>query len=103
MSPDQIADAARESIYALLIVSAPAMLVALAVGLIIALIQALTSIQEVTITFVPKIILVFVTLLLTMPLMASEMQQLTENLFAKMARVDTEPPGLMTPPTEPLN
>lgn len=97
MTPDQVADAAREAVFALLLIGAPAMLMALAVGLIIALIQALTSIQEVTITFVPKIILVFVTLLLTIPFMASEMQQLTENMFARMARIDLDPPGMVMP------
>jgi flagellar biosynthesis protein FliQ len=100
MTPDQVADSAREAIYALLLISSPAMIVALVVGLIIALIQALTSIQEVTITFVPKIILVFATLLAVMPFMASEMQQLTENLFARMARVDTEPAGMVSPASE---
>jgi flagellar biosynthesis protein FliQ len=100
MTPDQIADAVRDSIWALLLISSPVMIVALAVGLIIALIQALTSIQETTITFVPKIILVFITLLFAIPFMSSEMNQLTENLFAKMARIDNIPAGLATPTIE---
>ena len=75
----------------LLWVSAPTMLVALVAGLIIALFQALTSIQEVTLTFVPKIILVFVVLLLTMPFVASEMQQLTEDLYSRIIRPEPAP------------
>lgn len=72
----------------LLWVSAPTMLVALVVGLLIALVQALTSIQEVTLTFVPKIILVFAVLLITMPFIGSEMQQFTEDLYSRIAQVE---------------
>jgi len=75
----------------LLWVSAPTMVVALVVGLAIALVQALTSIQEVTLTFVPKIILVFIVMLLTMPFVASEMQQLTEDLYSRIIRPEPSP------------
>ncbi|MBI1308363.1 MAG: flagellar biosynthesis protein FliQ [Proteobacteria bacterium] len=88
MTPEDVATVARETVMTLLMVSAPAMAVALVVGLLIALFQALTSIQEVTLTFVPKIILVFVVLLVTMPFMASQMQQFTEDLFARMAQAE---------------
>lgn len=84
MTPDAIASVARETVLTLLLISAPAMLVALVVGLLISLFQALTSIQEVTLTFVPKIVLVFAAILITMPFMASQLQQLTEDLFARM-------------------
>jgi len=97
MSPETVTTVAREAMMTLLWVAAPTMLVALLVGLIVALIQALTSIQEVTLTFVPKILVVFGVLLLTMPLIASEMQQLTENLFARMAQLEpVEAPGTGT-------
>jgi flagellar biosynthetic protein FliQ len=89
MSPDTVTALGREAIMTLLWVAAPTMLTALVVGLLIALVQALTSIQEVTLTFVPKIVLVFAVLLLTLPYAASQMQQLTEDLFAHMA--DMEP------------
>lgn len=91
MTPDAIASVARETILTLLMVAAPAMIVALAVGLLISLFQALTSIQEVTLTFVPKIILVFAAIVITMPFMAGQLQQLTEDLFARM--IDATPPG----------
>lgn len=94
MTPDAVATVGREAMMTLLWISAPAMLVALLVGLIVALIQALTSIQEVTLTFVPKIILVFTVLLLTMPFMASELQLLTENLYSRIVNVEpVEVPG----------
>lgn len=91
MTPDLVATIGREAMMTLLWVSAPTMLVALIVGLVIALIQALTSIQEVTLTFVPKIILVFAVLLMTMPFMASEMQQLTEDLYSRIIRPEPVP------------
>lgn len=72
----------------LLWVSAPSMVVALVVGLIVALIQALTSIQEVTLTFVPKIILVFAVLLMAMPFMASQLQELTEDLYGRIVQIE---------------
>lgn len=88
MSPETVATVGREAMMTLLWVSAPTMIVALVVGLLVALFQALTSIQEVTLTFVPKIILVFAVLLLAMPFMASEIQQLTEDLYGRIANVE---------------
>ena len=92
MSPEAVATVGREALMTLLMVAAPAMLVALIVGLLIGLLQALTSIQEVTLTFVPKIILVFVVILLAMPFMASALQQFTEAVFMRMANVETTSP-----------
>jgi flagellar biosynthetic protein FliQ len=69
MSGTEALDVARDGIFTLLKLSAPLMLVGLAVGLVIALFQALTQIQEVTLVFVPKILAIFVTLLLMLPFM----------------------------------
>lgn len=91
MTPTEVLDVSRDAILTLLYMSAPVMLVALLVGVAIGLLQALTSIQEVTLTFVPKIIVVFAVMLLTMPFMASQIQSLTEDLFARMANLDTSP------------
>lgn len=85
MTPDAIATVSREAVVTLLLVCAPALAVALIVGVLISLVQALTSIQEMTLTFVPKIILVFAVILLTMPFMAGQMQSFTQDLFARMA------------------
>lgn len=86
MSPSEVQEVAREAIVTLIMVCGPAMIVALAIGLLISLFQALTSIQEVTLTFVPKIILVFITLLVFMPFMADRMQILMEDMFVRMAK-----------------
>ena len=64
MNEAQALDFMREAIWTLIIVTAPIMLVGLVVGLIISLFQALTSIQEMTLTFVPKILLVFMSLVI---------------------------------------
>jgi flagellar biosynthetic protein FliQ len=69
----QVLDVARDGIWTLIIVSAPLMLAGLVIGVIIALIQALTQIQEQTLVFVPKILVIFVTLLLTLPFMGAAM------------------------------
>lgn len=76
MTPEQVMDFARQAIFTLLLVGAPIMLVGLVVGLIIAVFQALTQIQEITLTFVPKIMVVFVTLIVLLPFMLRQMQSL---------------------------
>jgi flagellar biosynthetic protein FliQ len=81
MTPEQVLDVTQLSIVTLLWVSGPLMLVALVVGLIIALFQALTSIQEMTLTFVPKIILIFVALLMLIPFMSNKMFTFAQELF----------------------
>jgi len=73
MTGPEVLDVARDAIVTLLIVSLPLMLVGLVVGVIISLVQALTQIQETTLVFVPKIIAVFVALLLALPFMADKL------------------------------
>ena len=81
MTPDDIYALARSGIGTLLWVCGPIMFIALAVGLVIALFQALTSIQEVTLTFVPKILLVFVALVFLLPFMATGLNNFTAEVF----------------------
>ncbi|PCI45771.1 MAG: flagellar biosynthetic protein FliQ [Alphaproteobacteria bacterium] len=73
MNGAEVLDVARESIWVLIKVSGPVMLVALSVGLTIALFQALTQIQEMTLTFVPKIIAIFISLFIFLPFMGQTM------------------------------
>jgi len=74
MTGAEVLDIARDGIWVLIIISAPMMVVGLLVGVVIALFQALTQIQEMTLVFVPKIIAIFLTMLLTLPFMGSMMQ-----------------------------
>lgn len=85
MTGAEVLDVAREGIYALLVVSGPVMAVGLFVGLLIALFQALTQIQEITLTFVPKIVAIFLSLLLFLPMMGQEMNQLMTVLVDRVA------------------
>jgi flagellar biosynthetic protein FliQ len=80
MTGPETLDVARDAITTLILVSAPVMLVGLAVGLAISLLQALTQIQEMTIAFVPKILAIFVSLLIALPFMA-------EKLHGQMLRI----------------
>lgn len=82
MTPEQVIDIGGLAVKTLLLISAPAMAVALVAGLIIALFQALTSIQEMTLTFVPKIVFVFFALLMFLPWMSDKLMSFTVELFS---------------------
>ncbi len=73
MNGAEVLDIARQGIWVLIIVSLPMMLTGLVVGLVIALFQALTQIQELTLVFVPKIIAIFLVLLIFLPFMGATM------------------------------
>lgn len=80
MTGPEVLDVARDGVWTLIRMSAPLMLVGLAVGVAVALFQALTQIQEMTLVFVPKIIAMFLALLLVLPFMS-------EALASYMARI----------------
>lgn len=84
-----VVDIAREALWLIIICSAPLLLVSLVVGLVISIFQTVTSIQEQTLTFVPKIISIFITLILCggwiMDNIVSFMTRLFEN-FATYVR-----------------
>ena len=82
MNPVDTIDFARTAIVTLLEIIAPSMLTALVVGIGIGLLQALTQIQEQTLIFVPKILAIFVTLLLALPFMA-------DSLHSHMMRISS--------------
>jgi flagellar biosynthetic protein FliQ len=71
----------RDAVIVTLKLGAPLMLIALLIGLVISLFQALTQIQEVTLTFVPKIIVVFVAMLLLAPFMLHTLTDFTERIM----------------------
>lgn len=85
MTSAEVIDMGRLTIETLLWISGPAMFVALIIGLIIALFQALTSIQEMTLTFVPKIIVVFFALIMVMPWMGDQLHIFALEIFAMIA------------------
>lgn len=85
MDAANIMDFARSSILVLLEIIAPAMITALVVGLVIGLLQALTQIQEQTLVFVPKIVAVFIVLLLALPFAGAALGGLMTDIAARIA------------------
>jgi flagellar biosynthesis protein FliQ len=76
----------RLAIWTIIIGSGPAVAAATCVGLIIALLQALTQIQEVTLTFVPKIIAIFITLSIAAPFIGGQIHALTEQVYSRIEK-----------------
>ena len=64
MTEGQVLDIARDALYTIIICAAPMLLISLVVGLIVSIFQTVTSIQEQTLTFVPKIVAVFLGMML---------------------------------------
>ena len=85
MTGAEILDIARDGIWTLLKVAAPLMLVGLAVGVIIALFQALTQIQEMTLVFIPKIIAIFLTMLIALPFMGAALAGYMDRVASHIA------------------
>ena len=85
ISQGAVLDIARDAIYTILITSAPLLLVSLVVGLIISIFQTVTSIQEQTLTFVPKILAVFLGLILMGHWIMNEMVQYMIDLWSNFA------------------
>ncbi|NLI31075.1 MAG: flagellar biosynthesis protein FliQ [Nitrospiraceae bacterium] len=81
MTIELLNQVSRQTFETILLVGGPVLLVSLVIGVLISLFQAITQLQEMTITFVPKIIAVFVTLLLMLPFMAKVMMGFTKNIF----------------------
>ena len=81
MNGAEVLDVGREAIWLTIQLSAPVLIVGVAIGLF----QALTQIQEATLVYAPKIIAIFVSLLLFLPLMGSLMAGFMRNIAARIA------------------
>ncbi|MFN9355543.1 MAG: flagellar biosynthesis protein FliQ [Alphaproteobacteria bacterium] len=80
MGGGEVLDLARESMWVLILLTAPVMMVGLVVGLGVGLLQALTQIQEATLVFVPKILSIFIAIILLLPFMAATMSGLMTTI-----------------------
>jgi flagellar biosynthetic protein FliQ len=87
MNTTEILEVSRETIFVLLQIGAPVMVVTLIVGLAVSLIQALTQIQEQTLVFVPKIIVAMLSLILLLPFMVSTLTGFTERLADRIINI----------------
>lgn len=85
MSPTEAIDFARSAMLVLMEIIAPSMLTALVVGLGIGLLQALTQIQEMTLVFVPKIVAIFVVLLISLPFAGAAISGLMTDIANRIA------------------
>ena len=84
MTPADVLSVSREAIWTMLAVGGPVLALALAVGLGIALLQALTQMQEMTLSFVPKILVIFLSLGLLMPLMVGHLMDFGRGVMDRI-------------------
>jgi flagellar biosynthetic protein FliQ len=85
MSGAEVLDLGRDAIWVTVLVAAGPMLVGLVVGLVVSLLQTLTQIQEQTLVFVPKILSIFLAILLFLPIMGGLLGGFTTDIFARIA------------------
>jgi flagellar biosynthetic protein FliQ len=81
MTPEYVITLGRQAVETVLLVSAPMLLAGLVVGLLISIFQAATQINEQTMSFIPKIVAVLVTLLISAPWMINQLLTFTREIF----------------------
>jgi flagellar biosynthetic protein FliQ len=87
MTPEFVVDIGRQAIETVLFVAAPMLIAALVIGLVISIFQAATQINEQTMTFIPKIVGVFVTLLIFAPWMLQKATAFLIMIFNRLPNV----------------
>jgi flagellar biosynthesis protein FliQ len=85
MSGAEVLDVGRDALWLTIQMSAPMLIVGLIVGVGIGLFQALTQIQEATLVYAPKIVAIFISLLVFLPLMGSLMSGFMQNIATRIA------------------
>ncbi len=85
MNSAEVLDVGREAIWLTLQLCAPALIVGLLVGVGIGLLQALTQVQEATLVYAPKIVAIFVSLLIFLPLMGALLSGFMQHIAARIA------------------
>lgn len=85
MKVEMVLDVLREAFLRILAISGPALLVGMLVGLVISIFQATTQIQEQTLSFVPKLLAIFLTLILAGNFMLNLLLNFTEMIFKMIA------------------
>lgn len=89
MNDVTVLEIGKDAIYTLLLVVGPLLMIAMVVGLLISLVQTLTQIQEMTLVFVPKILVVFVSLILLLPFMIEQLRTFSAGLFDRIVALGT--------------
>jgi flagellar biosynthetic protein FliQ len=86
MSPEFVIDIARKAIQTTLMIAAPMLLSGMIIGLLVSIFQAATQINEQTMTFIPKIVVVFLSLLIFAPWIMHTMIAFTMGIFESIAK-----------------
>ena len=81
-------DIVQQAIWTVVIASGPAVAAAMAVGIVIALLQALTQVQEMTLTFVPKMLAIFIFAIIFMPFMLTTLSDFSHELSEKIVNIE---------------
>lgn len=87
MTEVSVLEVGKDAIFTLLLVVGPLLLVAMVVGLLISLFQTLTQIQEMTLVFVPKILVVFISLIFLLPFMIEQLRVFSNGLFDRIVAI----------------
>lgn len=85
MTGTEVLDIGRDALWTTVMMAGPAMIIGLLVGVAIALFQALTQVQEMTLVFVPKIVAIFLALLIFLPMMGGLIAAFATDAFARIA------------------
>jgi flagellar biosynthesis protein FliQ len=86
MSQDMVMKLARDTLQVALTISAPLLLVSLVVGVVVSILQVVTSIQDMTLSLIPKMLAVFIAFLLILPWALSLLVSFSANLFGHLER-----------------
>ncbi len=87
MGPTEIIDVGRDAVFVLIKVSGPIMMVGLGVGLLVSVFQSITQLQEMTLTFVPKILAIFVSLIVFLPFMINTLTAFMNQIAQRIIGV----------------
>lgn len=87
MSPEYVVEIGKQAIYVLLLVSAPLLIAALVSGLIVSIFQAATQINEATLSFIPKLVAMFLTMIVAGPWMIEIMTDYMRRLFESIPQI----------------
>ncbi len=89
MNEIDVIEVARDSIFVMLICVGPLLIFAMLLGLIIGILQTLTQVQEMTLVFVPKLLAIFLVLILMIPFIIGRMQFFANSLFDRIIAIGT--------------
>ncbi|HZW25676.1 MAG TPA: flagellar biosynthesis protein FliQ [Gallionella sp.] len=84
MTPEAVITIGQQAVEMTLLISAPLLLTALVIGLVVSIFQAATQINEMTLSFIPKLLGIFVVLIFTGPWMISMMVDYIQRLFGNI-------------------